>query len=65
LQGDQFQLLGRFPVVSNERTWTGENLLLYENKLWTPPTEKVLRIRMLTLPHDIVVPFGRFTPDGQ
>jgi hypothetical protein len=57
--------LGRFPVLSNEPEWKGENLLLYENKQWTPPTEKELRIRMLTLPHDIVVPFGQFVPDGQ
>lgn len=65
LQSDQFQLLGRFPVSSNEPNWSGENLLLYENKRWTPPTEKALRIRMLTLPHDIVVPLERFTPGGQ
>lgn len=63
LQGDNFQLLGRFPIVSNEPAWNGENLLLYENKQWTPPTEKELRIRMLTLPHDIVVPFGQFVAD--
>jgi len=56
LQSDQFQLLGRFPIATNERDWQGENLLLYENKRWTPPADKVLRIRMLTLPHDIVVP---------
>jgi hypothetical protein len=56
LQSDQFQLLGRFPIVSNQRDWQGENLLLYENKQWTLPADKVLRIRMLTLPHDIVVP---------
>jgi hypothetical protein len=65
LQSDQFRLLGRFPILSNEPAWQGENLLLYENKQWTPPTEKELRIRMLTLPHDIVVPFGQFVPDGQ
>jgi hypothetical protein len=57
--------LGRFPVLSNEPEWKGENLLLYENKQWTPPTEKELRIRMLTLPHDIVVPMGQFVPGGQ
>jgi hypothetical protein len=65
LQSDQFRLLGRFPILSNEPAWQGENLLLYENKQWTPPTEKELRIRMLTLPHDIVVPFGQFVTDGQ
>ena len=56
LQSDQFQLLGRFPISSNEPKWQGENLLLYENKHWSPPTDKVIRIRMLTLPYDIVVP---------
>jgi dolichyl-phosphate-mannose-protein mannosyltransferase len=60
LRGDQFQLLERFPISSNEASWKGEQLLVYENKQWTPPTDKVLRIRMLTLPHDIVVPFEQF-----
>jgi len=56
LQSDQFQLLGRFPISSNEPSWNGESLLLYENKQWTLPADKMLRIRMLTLPYDIVVP---------
>jgi hypothetical protein len=60
LHSDQFQLLGRFPILSNEPNWQGEKLLLYENKLWTPPTDKMLRIRMLTLPRDILVPFDQF-----
>jgi len=60
LESDQFQLLGRFPISSNEPEWQGESLLLYENKQWTPPTDKFLTIRMLTLPHDIVVPFSQF-----
>jgi hypothetical protein len=60
LHTDQFQLLGRFHIESNEASWKTENLLLYENKRWAPPTDNVLRIRMLTLPHDIVVPFDQF-----
>ena len=60
LRGDQFQLLGRFPISSNDPSWQGENLLLYENKQWAAPSDKVLRIRMLTLPRDIVVPFEQF-----
>ncbi len=60
LQSAQFQLLGRFPITTNERDWQGENLLLYENTQWTPPADSVLRIRMLTLPHDIVVPIEQF-----
>jgi len=62
LQGDQFQLLGRFPILSNEPSWKGESLLLYENKQWTPPADKMLRIRMLTLPYDIVVPIDQVGP---
>ena len=60
LQSDQFQLLGRFPIESNEPNWQGESLLLYENKQWAPPTDPMLKIRMLTLPHDIEVPFSKF-----
>jgi hypothetical protein len=60
LNTEQFQLLGRFPISTNDPSWKGENLLLYENKQWTPPSDKMLRIRMLTLPKDIVVPFEQF-----
>jgi hypothetical protein len=60
LQSSQFQLLGRFPIASNQRGWIGYDLLLYENKSWSPPVSKWLTIRMLTLPHDIVVPLDRF-----
>lgn len=60
LQGQQFQLLGRFPISSNEPSWNGECLLLYENKQWAPPSDKEIRIRMLTLPHDIVMPMEQF-----
>jgi len=65
LRGDQFQLLDRVPITSNELKWKGESLLIYENKQWTPPIDKMLRIRMLTLPHDIVVPFAQFQPDSK
>jgi 4-amino-4-deoxy-L-arabinose transferase-like glycosyltransferase len=60
LRSDQFQMLGRFPISSNEASWKGESLLLYENKQWTPRADKLLRIRMLTLPYDIVVPIDEF-----
>lgn len=56
LQSDDFALLQCFPVTSNEPRWRGENLLLYERKNWTPPSSGVLKIRMLTLPHDIEIP---------
>jgi hypothetical protein len=58
LQGDDFNLLQRFPVTSNEPRWQGENLLLYERKKWTPPSGGILKIRMLTLPYDIEIPFA-------
>jgi hypothetical protein len=59
LRGDEFTVLGSFPVTTNEPTWRGENLLLYEKKNWAPPQGGVLRIRMLTLPHDIEIPMDQ------
>jgi hypothetical protein len=56
LAGDDFKLEGKFAVVSNEPKWKGENLLLYEKKQWTPPTGQTVKVRMLTMPHDIEVP---------
>lgn len=58
LQSKQFRLRGRFPIYSMKQQ--ADNLLLYENVLWAPPTDKFLKIRMLTLSHDIVVPFSQF-----
>jgi hypothetical protein len=60
LHSDQFQLLGRFPIQSNQPDWQNRSLLLYENKQWAPPADRVLRLRMLTLKHDIVVPMDSF-----
>jgi hypothetical protein len=60
LHEDQFRLLGSFPIQSNQSSWQGKSLLLYENKDWAPPVDKFLRVRMLTLNHDIVVPLDRF-----
>ena len=59
LQSSQFKLLGSFPIFS---TWQpdGGKLLLYENEEWAPPADKFLTIRMLTLNHDLVVPFSQF-----
>jgi hypothetical protein len=58
LRSQQFRLRGRFPIYSTESP--SDNLLLYENMQWAPPTDKFLKIRMLTLNHDIVVPFSQF-----
>jgi hypothetical protein len=60
LQSSQFRLLGRFPLTTNESSWMGQSLLLYENEQWAPPVDKFLRIRMLTLNHDIIVPLDHF-----
>jgi hypothetical protein len=59
LRGDEFTVLGTFPVTTNEPKWRGENLLLYEKKNWAPPQGGSLRIRMLTLPHDIEIPMDQ------
>jgi hypothetical protein len=59
LQSKQFRLRGRYPIYRSEPRQAA-NLLLYENQMWTPPTDKFLRIRMLTLSDDIVVPFDQF-----
>ncbi|HEY6768490.1 MAG TPA: glycosyltransferase family 39 protein [Candidatus Sulfotelmatobacter sp.] len=56
----QFHLVKAFPVASNEPQWQGVTLLLYENMEWAAPLDRQLRIRMLTLSHDIVVPLDRF-----
>jgi hypothetical protein len=63
LRGDDFSLLGGYPVTTNEPEWRGENLLLYEKKNWVPPSGGVLKIRMLTLPHDIEIPMDQL--DGR
>lgn len=61
LQGNDFTSLGHYPITTNERQWRGENLLLYEKKNWTPPSGGVLKIRMLTLPHDIEIPLDELS----
>lgn len=58
LQSDDYTLLQSYSVTTNQPNWRGENLLLYERKNWTPPSGGVLRIRMLTLPHDIEIPLS-------
>ena len=60
LTGPAFRPLGRFQIEGRDVRAHDLNLVVYENTAWTPPTEKFLRIRMLTLDHDIVVPFDRF-----
>ena len=56
----QYELVDVFPIESNEAGWKGMRLLLYRNRLWAPPRSKFLHIRMMTLSHDIVLPWNQF-----
>ena len=60
LQSQQFRLVDSFPIVTNEPSWRGQSLRLYENMQWAPPADKFLKIRMMTLNQDIVVPLDQF-----
>ena len=53
-----FRELGRFPIRGDNLPFPAPNcsLVVYENMAWTPPVNKFLRIKMLTLDHDIIVP---------
>jgi len=54
----QFKLLGTFPIESNQREWQSRHLYLYQNLECGPPQDQFLRIRMLSISHDIVVPWS-------
>ena len=54
----QFKLLKVFPIDTNQPEWKDRRLRLYQNTAYHPPTEEFLRIRMMTLSHDIVVPWS-------
>ncbi len=54
----QFKLIGVFPIKTNVPSLEGRKLFLYENLRATAPTAKTLRLRMLSLDHDIVVPLS-------
>jgi hypothetical protein len=56
LNTPRFRLLQTFPIASNIPSFTGRRLLLYENTEPVTRSEQFLRVRMLTLSHDIVVP---------
>lgn len=60
LQTPSYKELGRFPIGGNDLSSPDSSLLLYENLKWTPPTGKYLRIKMLTMSHDIVIPWDSF-----
>jgi hypothetical protein len=60
LQGSSYKELGRFPIGGTDLSSPDSSLLLYENLKWTPPAGKYLRIKMLTMSHDIVIPWDNF-----
>lgn len=53
LRTSQFKLMSKFPITGNGRV---HYLLLYENQAASGPTQTELRLPMMTLNHDIVVP---------
>ena len=65
LAGPPFHPVGRFPIEGTDLDTPNLDLNVYENTKWTEPTEKYLRIKMLTLDHDIVVPMDRFNLDAE
>lgn len=65
LQTQQFRLAATFPIHTNYGNVQHRDLLCYENLDWQFPTDKNLRIRMLTLDHDIVVPFSELLGGGR
>jgi hypothetical protein len=60
LKTPPYKELGRFPIGGNDLSTPERSLVLYENLKWAPPTGKYLRIIMLTMSHDIVVPWDSF-----
>ena len=61
LKTDSCKELARFPLGGNDLYPPNSSLVLYENMKWAPPTGQYLRIKMLTMGHDIVVPWDSFT----
>lgn len=55
-----YKELGQFPILGDDLTPAHSSLILYENLNWVPPTTKTVRVRMLTLDHDITVPWDSF-----
>ncbi len=57
LKTPQFRLVKQYPVEGNSREWTNYSLSLYENLDAGPPAVQDLVVPMMTLDHDITVPF--------
>lgn len=58
LNTKHFFLLQAFPIESNVPSLSGRRVLFYENTEGVSPTAQFLRIKMLTLGHDIAIPLG-------
>lgn len=58
-----FRELERFSIEGTDLHYPHPSLVAYENTAWAPPIAKFLRIKMLTLDHDIVVPLDKFVQD--
>ncbi len=56
LATSQFKLVSSIPIESNLPQWKARSLLLYENLDAKPRTARELRLTMLSMSHDIVVP---------
>jgi hypothetical protein len=57
LKTPSYKELGRFQIAGDDLSPPNTTLVLYENLKWTPPAGKYLRIKMLTMGRDIVVPW--------
>ena len=55
----QFRLVSRYPVEGNSPEWKNYYLSLYENTWAEQPAMPTLRIPMLSMHHDIEVPFQK------
>ncbi len=56
LATSQFKLVSSAPIESNLSEWKSRSLLLYENLQVKPRTARELRLTMLSMSHDIIVP---------
>lgn len=54
----QYRLIADVPLGTNERWRQGERILLYENPEQRAPSVGVLRIPMMTLKNDILIPWS-------
>ena len=65
LREPQFRLVAQFPIESRAKYIRSSNLLIYENQQAASSSTPYLRIPMMTLDHDIVVPLAEFEKGQQ